>query len=139
MEVGEPFVHYYRGLLGEDVSCEPISINVLNMGPKVPLKAMSDLCKPVTQEEVHEVIFNMGNNKAHGPDSYSALFFKKAWSIVGEDISKAIMEFFKNGSLLKQLNHALIALIPKGSHASSVSDYRPYPVVMLYTKLSPRS
>jgi hypothetical protein len=35
------------------------------------------------------------------------------------------MEFFNNGSLLKQLNHALIALIPKGSHVSSVSYYRP--------------
>jgi hypothetical protein len=35
------------------------------------------------------------------------------------------MEFFSNGSLLKQFNHALIALIPKGSHVSSVLDYRP--------------
>jgi hypothetical protein len=105
--------------------CEPISLGVLDKGPKVPMEAVEDLCKSITHEEVRGVIFNMGNDKVPSPDGYSALFFKKPWSIISGDVSKAIMEFFKNGSLLNQLNHALIALIPKGSHASSVSDYRP--------------
>jgi hypothetical protein len=61
---------------------------------------MGELCKPVTQEEVCGVIFNMGNNKAPDPDGYSVLFFKKAWSIVDDDVSKAIMEFFENGHYL---------------------------------------
>jgi hypothetical protein len=84
------------------------------------------------------VIFKMGNDKAPGPDGYSAIFFKNAWSI-GDDVSKAAMEFFNNSSLLKQLDHVLIALIPKGSHASSILDYRLISVVMLCTKSSSRS
>jgi hypothetical protein len=102
------------------------------------MEAMDDLCTRVTHEEVCGAFFNMGNNKAPGPYSYSTLFFKKAWSIVGDAVSKAVMEFFNNGSFLKQLNHALIALIPKGSHASSMADYRPISFIMLCTKSSPR-
>lgn len=33
--------------------------------------------------------------------------------------------FFVSGSLLKQINHTTIALVPKSDHASTVSDYRP--------------
>jgi hypothetical protein len=102
------------------MSCEPVSHGILDMEPKVPMEVVEDLCKSVTYEEVREVIFMMGNDKVPGPDGYSALFFKKAWCIVGDDVSKALMEFFNNGSPLKQLNRASIALIPKGSHASYI-------------------
>jgi hypothetical protein len=108
-----------------EMPCEPISQDVLDSGPIVPIEAMDDLCARVTYEEIRGVILKMGNDKALGPDGYSTIFFKKAWSIVGDAISKSVLEFFNNGLLLKQLNHALIALIPKGSHASFVSDYRP--------------
>lgn len=38
---------------------------------------------------------------------------------------QAVKEFFKNGKLLKQLNHAAIALIPKTKHAPEAKDFRP--------------
>jgi hypothetical protein len=124
-KVGDAIVHYYRALLSVEVSCEPISHGVLDKEPKVPIEAVEDLCKSVTHGEVHELMFKMGNDKAASPDGYSALFFKKVWCIVGDDVSKTALKFFNNGSMLKQFNHASIALIPKGSHASSVSDHKP--------------
>jgi len=36
----------------------------------------------------------MNPNKAPGPDGFSVGFFHKVWSIVGEDVIEAIMEFF---------------------------------------------
>ncbi|KAK4381058.1 hypothetical protein Sango_3004500 [Sesamum angolense] len=39
--------------------------------------------------------------------------FKAAWPVVGEEVSKAIIDFFKTGRLLKQLNATLLTLIPK--------------------------
>jgi len=36
----------------------------------------------------------MDNNKAHGPNGHNALFFKKAWNIIGDDIFAAVNEFF---------------------------------------------
>ena len=53
----------------------------------------------------------MDNNKVSGPDGYNALFFKKAWNIIRDDIFAVVNEFFMSGKLLKQINHALIALI----------------------------
>nr|GEX13993.1 hypothetical protein [Tanacetum cinerariifolium] len=38
---------------------------------------------------------------------------------------EAIQEFFNNGTLLKELNHTIIALIPKVADPSRINDYRP--------------
>ncbi|GJU29675.1 putative reverse transcriptase domain, reverse transcriptase zinc-binding domain protein [Tanacetum coccineum] len=52
-------------------------------------------------------------------------FFKEAWDIMSSDVTKAVQEFFINGKLLKELNHTIIALIPKVSSPSRINDYRP--------------
>lgn len=43
----------------------------------------------------------------------------------GEDVVAAVLEFFRTGEILKVLNHTVITVIPKSSHATSVGDYRP--------------
>ena len=45
--------------------------------------------------------------------------------IVGRDFVEAVMEFFSSGQILRQLNHSVIALIPKSNEADRVEDYRP--------------
>ncbi|KAL0305148.1 UNVERIFIED_CONTAM: hypothetical protein Scaly_2995400 [Sesamum calycinum] len=35
------------------------------------------------------------------------------------------MDFFRSGRILRQLNHTIIALVPKSEHSPSVADYRP--------------
>lgn len=37
----------------------------------------------------------------------------------------AVHEFFKNGRILKQLNHVDISIIPKSKHAASPNELRP--------------
>lgn len=37
----------------------------------------------------------------------------------------AVLEFFSSGSLLRQWNSTLLAMIPKSGHAQAVSDFRP--------------
>lgn len=37
---------------------------------------------------------------------------------------EVVLEFLKNGKMLKALNNTVITLIPKSSHASNVGDYR---------------
>ncbi|KAK4381922.1 hypothetical protein Sango_2921400 [Sesamum angolense] len=48
-----------------------------------------------------------------------------AWTVVGEEVSAAVTEFFRTGKLLKQINATLLVLIPKVQMPSQVSDYRP--------------
>ncbi|KAL0286498.1 UNVERIFIED_CONTAM: hypothetical protein Sangu_2730000 [Sesamum angustifolium] len=79
----------------------------------------------ITVVEVKQAIFYINDNKAPGPDGYSACFFKRAWHIVGDQVCTAVLDFFRSGRLLRQLNHSIIALVPKSDHCPTVADYRP--------------
>ncbi|GKC41519.1 sodium/hydrogen exchanger 6 [Tanacetum coccineum] len=83
------------------------------------------MVRNVTNEEIKSVIFSMGDDKAPGPDGFTAAFFKKAWDVVGGDITCAIRDFFSNGKLLKELNHTIISFIPKVTTPARINDYRP--------------
>ncbi|GKF07259.1 hypothetical protein Tco_0041483, partial [Tanacetum coccineum] len=83
-----------------------------------------DMVHPISSQEVKEAMFLMGNDKSPGPDGFTAAFFKSAWDIVGSDVYRAVCEFFINGKLLRELNHTIIALIPKVHSPARVNDYR---------------
>ncbi|GJY87437.1 putative RNA-directed DNA polymerase, partial [Tanacetum coccineum] len=83
------------------------------------------MVRQVSSSEVKSAIFSMGNDKSPGPDGYTSAFFKEAWDVVGDDVVSAVQEFFVNGILLKELNHTIIALIPKISTPVRITDYRP--------------
>ncbi|GJS10104.1 RNA-directed DNA polymerase, eukaryota, reverse transcriptase zinc-binding domain protein [Tanacetum coccineum] len=69
----------------------------------------------VTDHEINLDMFSIDECKAPGPDGYIACFYKKAWSVIGNDLCLAIKEFFKSGRMLKEINSNLIALIPKSA------------------------
>ncbi|GJX36326.1 hypothetical protein Tco_0247883 [Tanacetum coccineum] len=71
------------------------------------------MVREVSDQEIHDAIFDMGDNKAPGPDGYTTTFFKEAWDIISNDVVKEIKEFFTNRGLPKELNHTILALISK--------------------------
>ncbi|KAK4384368.1 hypothetical protein Sango_3068900 [Sesamum angolense] len=73
-----------------------------------------ELVQSVTREEIKDAFFDIAEDKAPGPDGYSSGFYKAAWPVIGEEVVKAILEFFTTGRLLKQVNTTILALIPKG-------------------------
>ncbi|GJW79530.1 RNA-directed DNA polymerase, eukaryota, reverse transcriptase zinc-binding domain protein [Tanacetum coccineum] len=79
----------------------------------------------VIDHEINSDMFSIDECKAPGPDGYIACFYKKAWSVIGNDLYLAIKEFFKSGRMLKEINSNLIALIPKVQHLKLVTEFRP--------------
>ncbi|GJU05521.1 putative reverse transcriptase domain-containing protein [Tanacetum coccineum] len=75
-------------------------------------------------KKIDRIMANMEFNDifSPGPNGYTAAFFKEAWDIIAHDVIKAVQEFFVNGSLLKELNHTIIALIPKGKRGLHQGD-----------------
>ncbi|GJT26179.1 RNA-directed DNA polymerase, eukaryota, reverse transcriptase zinc-binding domain protein [Tanacetum coccineum] len=58
-------------------------------------------------------------------DGFTACFFKKTWSVIGDEVCDAVKEFFKNKKLLKEVNATIISLVPKISTPLKVSEFRP--------------
>ncbi|GFZ11073.1 hypothetical protein Acr_22g0004710 [Actinidia rufa] len=100
------------------------SREVLVEGKIVEEEHALSLIQPVSDDEVKSALFSIGDDKAPRPNGYSSCLFKSAWSIVGSDVCAAVKEFFVSGKLLKQLNHAVIALVSKSTSASRVEEFR---------------
>ncbi|RAL42508.1 hypothetical protein DM860_011126 [Cuscuta australis] len=124
-EIADLFVGYYTNLFGPSPNVMPIDWNVFQEGKTInPMEAMN-LSRNVQFGEVQTALFSIGDDKAPGPDGFSAAFFKKKWNVVGQNVFEAVDEFFRSGKLLKQINHATVALIPKVKDNPGVKDFRP--------------
>jgi mannosylglycoprotein endo-beta-mannosidase len=123
-EVGAVFVDYYSQLLGTSKGTLPLDVNVIQHGPCLDTASISSLLAPVSDADIKHALFAIADDKAPGPDGFSSCFFKKSWDVVGQDFCLAMRDFFESGALLKQINHCIIALIPKSANASSTSDFR---------------
>ncbi|KAK4384069.1 Transposon TX1 uncharacterized protein [Sesamum angolense] len=121
------FVEFFQDLLGGDRTARAIDLLYLRPWAR---HILSDdearaIIRPVTIDEVKTAFFNIEEDKAPGPDGFSSGFFKAAWPVVGGEVSIAIMDFFKTGRLLKQVNATLLTLIPKVRTPHSVAEFRP--------------
>ncbi|CAH9094512.1 unnamed protein product [Cuscuta epithymum] len=124
-QVGQEFVNFFTTLFGTTIDCLEPDVLVMGNGPKLDSITREDLVAPISSLEIKNALFDIGNDKAPGPDGYSSAFFKTNWPLIGDEVIMAVKEFFSSGKLLKQVNHTIIALIPKTSHAPTVTDYRP--------------
>ncbi|KAL0448496.1 UNVERIFIED_CONTAM: hypothetical protein Slati_1406000 [Sesamum latifolium] len=121
------FVEYFSRLFGGTRREGFISLDFLQQYTKhlITEEDVALISTPVMRNEVRDANFDIDEDSAPGPDGFSSGFFKAAWPIVGEDVTKAILEFFQNGWIVRQVNTTLITLIPKVNIPSKVTDFRP--------------
>lgn len=79
----------------------------------------------MNEEEISEIIKEMKNWKAPGPDGFNVDFFKACWDIVKQDIIYVVEDSRENKMVLKVLNNSFIALIPKKENAITPDRFRP--------------
>ncbi|KAL2246347.1 UNVERIFIED_CONTAM: hypothetical protein Sindi_2902900 [Sesamum indicum] len=121
------FVRYYQNLLGGNRRQITLDIGFLRPWARHVLsnEEAGHLISAFTPDDVKQAVFDIAEDKAPGPDGYSSGFFKAAWPVVGQEVTKAVLEFFSTGKLLKQVNSTLLALIPKVHTPMTVGDFRP--------------
>ncbi|GKB27910.1 aspartic peptidase, partial [Tanacetum coccineum] len=124
LDVADTFVLHYKDFLGISMACDVLNTDGLFI-KHISAGSRDQMVQIVTNEEIKAAMFSIGDDRAPGPDGFSSAFFKKSWDIVGNDICRAIRDFFVNGKLLKEINHTFLALIPKVSTPLRVTDYRP--------------
>ncbi|KAL0293592.1 UNVERIFIED_CONTAM: hypothetical protein Sradi_6927600 [Sesamum radiatum] len=120
------FVNYFKKLFG---GSHRHSQNLEYLQPFVKHliseEEATQITAPVQRHEIKDALFDINEDSAPGPDGFSSSFFKATWAVIGEDVCRAIMEFFNHGRLLKQLNATLLTLIPKVQMPTKVGDFRP--------------
>ena len=126
-KIKEEAISFFQEVLnGRSSSPYPGKAYLKQFVNKGILRSQFDLlAAPVTSIEVKEALFSIQPNKASGSDGFNALFFRRTWHILGEDLSRAIQSFFYSGHMLRELNHASISLVPNVPNPSNLSDYRP--------------
>ncbi|PKU79523.1 Putative ribonuclease H protein [Dendrobium catenatum] len=82
------------------------------------------LISPLTFDEARKAVFDGNENTAPGPDGFTYGFYRKTWHLIGLQVYNAVANFFSTGSMPKGVKATAIALIPKTSHASNISDFR---------------
>ncbi|GJX36852.1 RNA-directed DNA polymerase, eukaryota, reverse transcriptase zinc-binding domain protein [Tanacetum coccineum] len=119
-DVAKQFVEHYKEFLGHEKQVDDISSMQGIFTKTLSVEEALYMVREVTNNEIKTAMFDIRDNKASGPDGYTSRFFKKAWHIVGEDVCKAIKEFFESGKLLGEINATIITLVLKIVHAKTV-------------------
>lgn len=103
--------------------------------PRVTLTMNELLSMVFTPEEVDQALAYMHPLKSPGPNGFGASFYEQHWRVVGNEVRHAVLDFLNNGIFDPVINSTYIALIPKLSAASLVSDFRPISLCNVLYKL----
>ena len=77
---------------------------------QIPTKVTTDmnmeLLKEFTANEVENALKQMAPLKSPGPDGMPPLFYQNYWSLVGPEVTKALLLYLNSGTLPNALCHS---------------------------------
>lgn len=83
-----------------------------------------DMVKSFGEQEIKEVIMEMKENSALGPNGFGVSFFKKFWNTLKDDILSLFRDFHRGDLDIKRLNFGVITLVLKTKEAILNVDYK---------------
>ncbi|KAJ1388361.1 Endonuclease/exonuclease/phosphatase superfamily [Sesbania bispinosa] len=87
---------------------------------KVPEEMNNSLLMQVSDKDIEDAVFSMGDMKAPGPDGLNGLFYHKHWEVVSKEVIAVVKAFFQSGSLDPEINETVVALVPKVQRPESL-------------------
>ena len=95
---------FFQNLFGREAPVVEAQAGWFAEGPVVTELEKKALVMGVSNQEIKEALWDIGDTKAPGSDGFSARFFKATWNDTGAEVCAAVKEFFQNGRLVRQLN-----------------------------------
>lgn len=123
-EIGLCFKNFFTNLYSSGGSRD-LSLALNFVERNVSSEMNGCLLKPVSSEEVKVAAFQLGRDKAPGPDGFSGWFYHFSWSDIGEQIVGLVRDFLDHGRDIDVINGTNIVLIPKVDKPEHVSQFRP--------------
>jgi hypothetical protein len=119
-------VGYYKNLFGPNNNCcLHLGENFWPENLKVHEEDKHSLICPFSMEEIRDVVMNLKDNSAPGPNGFSVSFFQNCWDIIKGDMMKMFQDFWDNRLDIKRLNFGVVTLVPKLKEANTIKQYRP--------------
>ncbi|KAL2922745.1 hypothetical protein RDABS01_014236, partial [Bienertia sinuspersici] len=94
-----------------------IKQDIVNLGACLSEDQATSLIREFTNDEIKKALFSIPGSKAPGPDGFNSTFYKESWPIIGEDVCKAIKDFFHHALNRKLQVH------PQFSDLNSMSTW----------------
>ena len=125
-QMAEETATIYEELLNQQARGEQeIEQDFLNEMTEIDVKKFN-LDRPITKQELHDIIRGAKKNKTPGIDGIPTDFYLAMWKEIGDDFTK-----MANGVLQQRRTvttsqgHSIIKLIPKTPNPKVLNDYRP--------------
>jgi len=83
------------------------------------------LLAPFSREEVKKALFSIGDLKAPGPDGLHAVFFKRFWNMLGDELIDEVLHDVNSATIPERWNDTTIVMIPKVDNPDKVAQFRP--------------
>ncbi|XP_020590910.1 uncharacterized protein LOC110031837 [Phalaenopsis equestris] len=88
-----------------------------------------------TESEIWEALNIIDNSKVARLDEYTAVFYKKTWPIIKEDVVNASQSFFNGNPLPNYFASSSYVLISKAAVSYNWNQYRPISLTSVFNKL----
>ncbi|KAJ4430303.1 hypothetical protein ANN_22516 [Periplaneta americana] len=89
------------------------------------LQQQQDLQSPITEEEIRLALEGAPKNTAPGPDGLTYQVYKNHWRLIKEYLIELMNYILDTGSVIDSFSDGVMTLIPKTTHPTTVSEYRP--------------
>ena len=121
-EMKNHIMGYFSNLFTSEVS-HP-NLEVLSLVERKVTDEMNDaLLAPYTAEEVRKALFDIGDLKAPGPDGLHAVFYKRFWSMLGDNLTEEVLQAVNTCSIPTGWNDTAIVMIPKINSPEKVIQF----------------
>ena len=137
-QISNEAVAYFKKLIGtrdEAVSGCPMNIFKKLLHYSVAEVVALALFKLVSAEEIRQIVFSIGNDKALGPYGYSVHFSKSAWSIIEHDVIAAVSQYFQTKLMLPAFMLQISLWFQKFRILVLSRIFAPFLVVLLCTSV----
>lgn len=115
---------YFENLFTSEVGDLDPSV-LLDVRRSVTPNMNIGLLAPFSHDEIKKALFQIGDSKAPGPDGMHAVFYKRFWELLGDDLVKEVLAAVNSAEIPEGWNDTTIVLIPKVNNPTLVSQFRP--------------
>ena len=127
---------YFRDIFQSNCpSIEQFNLMTNSIPVRISPQMNNCLTKPFVAEEVKSALFGMSPTKAIGFDGMPALFFRKYWQIVGQDVTRTCLGLLNDNCNVDKIKKTIISLILKVNCPKTIKDFRPISLCYVLCKI----